>query len=199
MQLLYLGHNNDKANLVEGPERKATEWPPKGLKIAGAQAEINGLLNRYSMEHAKLKTCKHCGGPLEPRPMSEGKHCPTCDATNDPKNATSMEHKNKIAAFIHEELIVAGGGDITYAEMIQLSRRASRRLLIAAARAAVLTPILWTGFLLFRETALIGFWEAFTWREIVEIWEEPKWGRIVGLWAIVILIDLIPAHLLPEG
>ncbi len=37
----------------------------KDAKIArAAQANIAGLLNRYSMEHAKPETCKHCGGPV---------------------------------------------------------------------------------------------------------------------------------------
>ncbi len=106
--------------------------------------------------------------------------------------------------FIHEELIVAGGGDISYAEVVQFGRHFCRRLRKAALQAAVLTPILWTGFFLlnyfvsvgfsdaFNWREIIGIWEAFNLREIIEFWEEPKWGKIVGLWAVITLLGLVP-------
>ncbi len=60
------------------------ERPPEGPQDRrAAQANIAGLLNCYSMEHAKPKTCKHCGGPLELGPISRIEYCPTCDATLD--------------------------------------------------------------------------------------------------------------------
>lgn len=94
--------------------------------------------------------------------------------------------------FIHEELIVAGGGDITYAELVQFGRHFRRRLRKAALQAAVLTPILSTGFFLLNYFVSVGFSEAFNWREIIEFWEEPKWGKIVGLWAVITLLGLVP-------
>ncbi len=94
--------------------------------------------------------------------------------------------------FIHEEIIVAGGGDMSYAELVQLGRHFRRRFRIAAFQAAVLTPILWTGFLLFNNSVSVGFWEALNWREIIGFWEVSKWGKIVGLWAVVTFLGLIP-------
>ena len=94
--------------------------------------------------------------------------------------------------FIHEEIIVAGGGDLSYAELVQLGRHFRRRFRIAALQAAVLTPILWTGFFLFNNSVSVGFWEALNWREIIGFWEVSKWGKIIGLWAAVTFLGLIP-------
>ena len=133
------------------------------------------------MQLKKREFCQHCGGPLELSLKSGGVYCPTCDAANNPKDATGIEHKNKIAEFIHKE-IVAGGGDMTYAEVIKFNRR----MLIAVAQAIVLTPILLTGFFLFNEAILVGFSEAFTWRKIVGFWDALELWQIVGMWAVVI-------------
>ena len=71
-------------------------------------------------------------------------------------------------------------------------RRIGKRLLIAAAQATVVTPILFTGFFLFNEAVLIGFWEAFKWRKVVGFWEELELSRIVLPWAFITFLSLLP-------
>ncbi len=93
--------------------------------------------------------------------------------------------------FIYEE-IVAGGGDMTYAELVQFGRHFRCRLRIAALRAAMLTPVLWAGIFLLSYSALVGSWEAFNWRGIIGFWDESKWREIVGLWAVITLLGVVP-------